>query len=232
MVEKENIYLDIILGGDMQKTKIEWCDYVFNPVMGCARNPPCYYCYARKLNNRFHWIKDFSKPEWRQKQFEKKFPKKPSRIFVNSMSDVCYWNNSWTIDVLNKIRIYSQHTFMFLTKNPEWYKTWSFSPNCWLGTTVTGYKDWGRIAELMSLKNNNLKFVSIEPVLDKIDTSYFLLPDWIIIGGLSPKPVHKKVWIDEFIAGAKSVNRPIFLKDNLKYPISIKQYPEGLDREN
>lgn len=35
----------------MNKTKIEWCDYTWNPVTGCLHN--CEYCYARKIANRF-----------------------------------------------------------------------------------------------------------------------------------------------------------------------------------
>lgn len=35
----------------MNKTKIEWCDYTWNPVTGCLHK--CPYCYARKIANRF-----------------------------------------------------------------------------------------------------------------------------------------------------------------------------------
>ena len=35
----------------MNKTKIEWCDYTWNPVTGCYHN--CQYCYARRMANRF-----------------------------------------------------------------------------------------------------------------------------------------------------------------------------------
>ena len=34
----------------MQKTKIEWCDYTWNPVSGCLYN--CEYCYARAGSRR------------------------------------------------------------------------------------------------------------------------------------------------------------------------------------
>lgn len=35
----------------MNKSKIDWCDYTWNPITGCYHN--CPYCYARKLANRF-----------------------------------------------------------------------------------------------------------------------------------------------------------------------------------
>ena len=42
----------------MTKTKIEWCDYTWNPVTGCLHN--CEYCYARWIANRFggRWIQN------------------------------------------------------------------------------------------------------------------------------------------------------------------------------
>lgn len=35
----------------MQKTKIEWADMTWNPVVGCKHN--CEYCYARRIAKRF-----------------------------------------------------------------------------------------------------------------------------------------------------------------------------------
>jgi len=35
----------------MNKSKIEWCDFTWNPVTGCLHK--CSYCYARKIANRF-----------------------------------------------------------------------------------------------------------------------------------------------------------------------------------
>ena len=120
--------------------KIGWCDMTFNPVWGCRNN--CPYCYARKIAKRFAeniynkeveyhkenypvfgWgdkeirpIFDF-KPVFLESNFNKPFPKKPSRIFVNSMSDIAYWKPEWMKKVLNKIKDYPQHQFLFLTKN-------------------------------------------------------------------------------------------------------------------
>ena len=35
----------------MNKSKIEWCDYTWNPVTGCLHN--CPYCYAKRIVTRF-----------------------------------------------------------------------------------------------------------------------------------------------------------------------------------
>ena len=40
----------------MNKSKIEWCDYTWNPVTGCLHN--CDYCYARRIAERFGKLDD------------------------------------------------------------------------------------------------------------------------------------------------------------------------------
>jgi hypothetical protein len=61
----------------MTRTKIDWADYTWNPVVGCTG--ACPYCYARKMAHRFH--RDFT-PHWVEKSFQRPMPRKPSRIFV------------------------------------------------------------------------------------------------------------------------------------------------------
>lgn len=101
----------------MQKTKIEWCDYTWNPVTGCLHG--CEYCYARQIARRFcfgPWntiedgITHFVGEPWRNKFYkdnradpypygfdptfflyrleEPQHVKKPSKIFVSSMGDL------------------------------------------------------------------------------------------------------------------------------------------------
>ena len=49
----------------MNKTKIEWCDYTWNPVTGCWHG--CSYCYAEKIANRFGAHLEDSNPHYRYK---------------------------------------------------------------------------------------------------------------------------------------------------------------------
>ena len=112
---------------EMQKTKIDWVinpdgskGNTWNPAIGCEGN--CPYCYARRIAKRFNWNWT---PHWEEKKFQTAFPKKPTRIFVGSMTDIAYWKPEWMERVLAKIREYPQHTFYFLTKKSKVYSKYN-----------------------------------------------------------------------------------------------------------
>jgi len=222
------------------KNKIGWCDLTWNPVIGCKND--CEYCYARNLNTRFRFVKFWNEPEWREDSFKKKFPKKPQRIFVGSMSEIYYWKKEWMKKVLNKIREYPQHTFQFLTKFPRIYLEYDFPENCWLGVTATKREDidknWTSLYRTLYGFNNNkfcknIKlFCSIEPFLNVINPEYLKYYDWVIIGAETGnrkgKIIPKKEWIESIVNYCRAGKIPVYLKDSLKdiYPEEIKEFPE------
>jgi len=194
----------------MTKTKIDWCDYTWNPVWGCNNN--CPYCYARKLAKRFG--DPTFLPTWKQKNFDKPFPKKPSRIFVNSMSDMRWWATRWMNDVINKIADHPWHTFLFLTKYPAIYSEYSFPHNCWLGTTITQQNEF----IFDGACNQNLTFFSFEPLLEHIIITPSI--DWAIIGAETgnrqDKIIPKRSWVLSLINDCRRQHIPVFLKDSLR----------------
>ena len=213
------------------KNKIGWCDMTFNPIIGCKNN--CIYCYAKRINDRFKFIKDWNIPEWREKSFNKKFPKKPQRIFVGSMSEIKYWELEWIQKVLDKIEKYPQHTFQFLTKFPYVYSQWHFPDNCWLGITITKEEDFTKGISYDFILSKNITFLSIEPILEKIDPNLFteLNINWVIIGAETGngkgKIIPKKEWVEDIVNYCRGNNIPTYLKDSLKniYPFEIKEFP-------
>ncbi len=211
----------------MNKTAIEWCDYTWNPIKGyCPNN--CPYCYAHRLYNRFGWDKTlrFDYPElYRLDKI-----KEPSRIFVGSMIDI--YHNSiverWARTVIVISRDCPQHTFITLTKFPENLNKFNFPENWWIGITIDG-ATVGHIKDVCLFsftKSTNKRFVSFEPILSanvtRMEIKQF---DWIIIGGLTPRPVHKKEWIDDILRRADDYGIPVFIKDNAHYPVERKEFP-------
>ncbi len=208
----------------INKTKISWCDYTWNCVIGC-HEPACPYCYAKRLNERYGFIKDWNIPEWRERTFRKKFPKKPARIFVNSMSDINFWEPEWMAKVLNRVRQYPQHTFLFLTKFINCYLYFTAPSNCWLGWTVTNPYNYLTLLMqiLIPYKNKvNKTLISIEPIQEDMMLEHIGSKniDWIIIGAETgtrkEKVIPKREWIQNIVDFCREHKIPVFLKGSLK----------------
>lgn len=215
----------------MNKTKIEYVDYTINPIRGLCKND-CPYCYAKRMYRRFGWDENISCNYGVFNEVEKL--KKPSRIFIGSMHDIfgewIYYN--WISNIIQYCSDFPQHTFIFLTKNPKRYAEFIFPDNCWLGVTIDGKENPKNLEEKMQdflFNAKNIKFISYEPLLnmDAYYVRFIKFVDWVIVGGLTPKPVHLKSWVYGILQIAKHHNKPVFLKDNLKYPEIIKEFPEA-----
>ncbi len=208
----------------MNKTKIEWTDYTWNPVVGCKNG--CSYCYAKRMNDRFKWIPKWEEPQFYFERLKEAYKlKKPSKIFVGSMADLFgdWVNVDWIKLVLEVAEDNPRHTFQFLTKNPKRYLEFEFPENCWLGTTLTGEYSQGFIesCRLVNLENTGrmkgiFTFISIEPLLGNLkkwgDDDKFDNIDLVIVGAMTGqgaiKP--KKEWIESI------KHQNIFYKDNIK----------------
>lgn len=196
----------------MNKSKIEWCDYTWNPVTGCLHG--CSYCYARRIAERFKSKnkEDIATYEiFKEKRIcfvnkskepypmgfmptfhpnrldEPKKIKKPSKIFVVSMGDLfgSWVPGEWIKAVLKTVEECPQHIFMFLTKNPWNYEEFELPKNAWCGTTITSSNDSLRAYQLSRAIGSTIHFLSIEPLLGEIKWDTGALPsvlDWVIIG--------------------------------------------------
>lgn len=136
-------------------TSIEWTERTWNPVVGCEIvSPGCAHCYAmrmaarieamgtaphykgltRKVNGHAVWT-GVMRPAPDRVLMEPLHWKKPSLIFVNSMSDLFAEGVSdETIDqVFAVMGLAHWHTFQVLTKRPErmrayFAETWQPAP--------------------------------------------------------------------------------------------------------
>lgn len=116
--------------------------------------------------------------------------KKPSLIFVNSMSDLFHEEIpvefiKKVFDVMNRA---SRHTFQVLTKRAERlyeladYLNWT--PNIWQGVTVESEKYKGRIDYLKEVPAK-VRFISFEPLINEVNNISLAGIDWAIVGGES-----------------------------------------------
>ncbi len=213
----------------MNRTKIEWCDYTINPVKGLCPMA-CSYCYARAMYKRFKWNPEirYERPLMYIEPFN---IKTPSRIFVGSTIELFgdWIKREWLEHIFEMVRYYKQHTFIFLTKQPQNLPKWSpFPENCWVGiTAIDATMFYDGMAELNKIKAT-VKFVSFEPLLDQInggeceaerlDLLEFVGISWVIIGQKKPvstKTRPKSEWIGEIIESSDKAGIPVFIKDNI-----------------
>ena len=224
----------------MQKTKIEWCDSTVNPVIGCTFG--CEFCYAKRINNRFHYIEDFSKPRFFPERLEQLKSKKRKNIFMDSMSDIADWEDKWVADTIDAMEENPQHNYLFLTKRPLFiYDQWPQfnNPNIWCGITCTENKTYSDAVAYLGeiwLHNN---FLSIEPLLGEIKAPMDLRNvDWIIIGAETGnrknKIIPKPEWIEHIVSECDKHSIPVFMKESL-LPIvgesnMRREFPKGLEK--
>jgi protein gp37 len=116
--------------------------------------------------------------------------KKPQTIFVNSMSDL--FHRDVQEDFIHKVfGIMNQapwHTFQVLTKRAERLAEISarlpWSKNIWMGVSVEDATYKLRIDFLRRIKAQ-VKFISFEPLIDRVGKVDLRGMDWVIVGGES-----------------------------------------------
>src|SRR5205823_3566662 len=71
-------------------THIEWTDRTWNPLTGCTKvTPGCDHCYAKTMHERFNGPGSFDTVTLHPERLDQPLRwRKPSRVFVNSMSDL------------------------------------------------------------------------------------------------------------------------------------------------
>ena len=226
----------------MNKTNIDWCDYTWNPVVGCRRG--CKFgtnkvsCYASvrhnirheaykkgKMQNHPQYAKPFDVIQYFPERL-KSIKKQPGKVFVNSVSDISMWDYDYMEKVLKVCEENPQHIFMFLTKSATVYYTdpLEFPSNCMKGLTLTLDNEYN--TELQTdnhVGNSGRLFYSFEPLLGKLEDEDLIahIQDFssverVIVGAMSGsgavKP--KPKWIQSIIDNVPEDK--IFWKNNIK----------------
>lgn len=195
----------------MNKTKIDWCDTVLNSVVGCSNG--CPFCYAKKLNDRFHFIKNWNEPQFFPERLESLKSKKPRAIFMDSMSDYGLWEIDWLKAVDKAMMENPHHAYIFLTKTNK--KGTNLKPkNVFFGKSITKGNFPGR--------KEYFDFLSIEPLHAPVGIVFDLLPNLkqVIIGAETGnrkgKIKPKKEWVESIVKQCDKHNVRVFMKESLR----------------
>lgn len=178
-------------------SSIEWTESTWNPVTGCTKTSPgCKHCYAERMAKRLlamgqaNYLNGF-KLTMHDHALELPLKwKKPQTIFVNSMSDLFHKDVTEefiqkVFDVMNRA---PWHTFQILTKRAERLAELSgrlpWAKNVWMGVSVEN-ADYRFRIDLLRKTNAQVKFISFEPLIGRLDKVNLKNIDWAIVGGES-----------------------------------------------
>jgi protein gp37 len=199
-----------------RSTGIEWTEHTWNPFVGCTiHTAGCTNCYAMRTAYRLQefGVESYEgvvkmvgrNPVWTGRvnqatvaAFTKPTRiKKPSLIFVNSMSDFFHESalDQWRNEAL-EIMANTPHQYQVLTKRPE--NIWpylervgfkaiggaAFPPNVWIGATVERADCVHRIDTLRRVPAT-IRFLSVEPLIAPVGPMDLTGIHWVILGGES-----------------------------------------------
>lgn len=208
------------------KSSIEWTEATWNPLTGCTKiSPGCKHCYAERLAKR---LQAMGNPNYADgfklalHEHALEIPlrwKRPTTIFVNSMSDL--FQNGVPLEFVQRIfsvmRRAHWHRFQVLTKRAERLAAMApsldWAPNIWMGVSVENRDYVDRIEDLRAT-GARVKFLSLEPLLGPLPDLDLRGIHWVIVGGESgPKarPMREE-WVLEIRRQCSAAGVAFFFK--------------------
>lgn len=180
------------------QSHIEWTEMTWNPTVGCTKiSPGCKYCYAETMARRLKamgmrgYENGFRLTLIPERLDEPLRRKKPTVYFVNSMSDLFHEKVpfDYVRQVFDVMKRAPQHTFQVLTKRAErmaeFCRGVTVPSNVWLGVSVENRKHGlSRIPVLRDL-DAQVRFLSIEPLIEDLGRIELTGVHWVIVGGES-----------------------------------------------
>jgi protein gp37 len=234
-----------------RSTGIEWTEHTWNPFVGCTiHTAGCTNCYAMRTAMR---LQEFGMPSYmgtvklangqpvwtgkinRSSDDQMRKPlkiKKPSLIFVNSMSDFFHPDaaDAWRLEALAIISS-THHQYQVLTKRPEEiapflermrgsslvqrdpFDAQRFPRNMWIGATVER-EDFNHRIDTLREVPAAIRFLSVEPLIGRAGKLWLDGIHWVIVGGESgpgARPM-KPEWVREVRDQCVAQNVPLFFK--------------------
>ncbi|MCL2331838.1 MAG: phage Gp37/Gp68 family protein [Proteobacteria bacterium] len=179
-------------------TKIEWTEETWNPITGCTKKSAgCKFCYAEVMSRRLQamgtpgYENGFKLTLHPERLLDPLKRKKPTKYFVNSMSDL--FHEKVPVDFINKIisviEKTPQHQYQILTKRADvmykYFKTHKVPDNVWVGVTVENKVSGVPRMDYLRKITAKIHFISAEPLLEDLGELNLKGIDWVIVGGES-----------------------------------------------
>jgi len=212
-------------------SKIEWTDATWNPVRGCTKiSPGCTHCYAETFAERFRGVPGhpfefgFDLRLVPEKLAEPLRWPKSKMIFVNSMSDLFHEKvpDEYIEAVATVMAKANWHTYQILTKRAERMRELLSSklnfaaklPQIWWGVSVENRQHGLPRIKHLRAAPAQVRFLSIEPLLENLGEINLSGIDWVIVGGESgpgARPMEAD-WVRQIRAQCRESKTAFFFK--------------------
>jgi protein gp37 len=215
----------------MHPSTIEWTEATWNPIRGCIKvSPGCKHCYAEAFAERFRGVpghpyeQGFDVRLVPHKLADPLRWTRPTTIFVNSMSDLFQEAvpTAYIRTIVDIMLLAPWHTFQVLTKRAERMQALlngelqdaARAPHIWWGVSVED-KRYGvpRIAHLQ-LTPTQVRFLSLEPLLEDVCPLDLHGIHWVIVGGesgIGARPM-QPAWVEAILQQCEAARIPFFFK--------------------
>lgn len=231
---------------------IEWTDYTWNPVAGCKH--ACRWtmpdgsvakCYAEEVAEgiaQSAYPLGFAHHYWKPALLAEPYRlKTPSRIFMDSMSDLMgHWVHDEQIQsVLDACAAAPWHTFQLLTKNAPRLLKFTFPTNVWVGVSAPPTEFMGkplsaqqqerymfRALDVFPEIRASVRWMSIEPLSFDMAATFrrwggYVPLHWAVIGAASNGRTlyqPRREWVSDLLTLLDREGTAVFFKGNLDWP--------------
>ena len=207
-------------------SNIEWTEVTWNPTTGCTKvSAGCKNCYAenwatmQQARGIIQYKKGF-KLNLAPKRLNDPFRwRNPKVVFVNSMSDLFHEDidTEYIKQVFRVMNETPSNTYQILTKRIERViklkKEFNWTRNIWLGVSVENNIVKNRITNLKKIPAA-VRFISFEPLIEKINNLNLSGINWVIVGGESGYRARKinYEWVIDIKQKCAFMSIPFFFK--------------------
>ena len=211
-----------------EHSSIEWTDATWNPIRGCTKiSPGCAHCYAETFAERFRGVPGHPYEQGFDLRFVPEKLAEPLRwkqskmVFVNSMSDLFHRDvpDDYIQSVVRVMLTANWHTYQVLTKRSERLRdllqtTLVSEPHIWWGVSVEDRQHGLPRIEHLRAASAQVRFLSVEPLLEDLGEINLDGIHWVILGGESghgARPLHKQ-WVLSVRDQCNQAGVPFFFK--------------------